>query len=687
MPHIFLDGRLAQQLLPFAKSLLNVLKKDMGILGQKQGWRERVIPSGSESPAAIVRVSSIYNVEKIYISIEEPEIEEEVEELLPIRLFLYTYLYRQYEIPPLLTLGTTDPFEQIMAWGISRDLDSGVVTLSPVNGQDIIDDIKRPSNTTMSAIQVRDISPSTCKSNRDRSEHWVLTEQRWRGIGAADFIEHIRIEMNHDIAYGKVADHDVGDAFPLIQGYRNDYEIVGWGTEGTEPQSFNTDYSYTVYGDTYVSSARHPSIVWNGQLIKNLELWEAGGSFQTKYNTETEEGVWGTVFPYHIDIQDMRAVPLSPDKIIYFNVFSEETMPTRSYGGGGQLGHRTWAETPYHAQSWVPTSNKQCACSHFPAVECNNEQAGGYTGCWVEWQWSIWRCPSSSGTAYSFFFGDEELDTAGDHCYSYYSEPYLGTISYSCANGCWTPPVNPECTATCGSCNAITASITHTYSIGHGPSNLMMLDYDNENEDETFICAWYKESASGSESSYDNVAGRVNSCPGEGDILGYQVRSNGSRFYKMAYKIDGGPVHYVDLANIHKGIEDAYLDFQYWVVQNVRGTECGNISCSQGRVPHALNNGVFGYRVGNISCNVYKDYLLFTCTYEEFTADEGGACDYDDPDMTKWSVFARMVYVIDRETSTVSVFDLLGNDSELMGEEGVYTYDLERPAAIGISGA
>lgn len=215
-----------------------------------------------------------------------------------------------------------------------------------------------------------------------------------------------------------------------IYGFKEDYEKIGYNINAS--YIFNSDNSYIGYYNSFntplvypifICSSRHPSIIFNGGVIKNLELWCIDATHaQIKY-TDSSGNKTGSLL-------DFSASSYQTYK--YFAILS----PNLYIGHSGST-------APYNNTTYVEVT---------PGIYCDT--------CWIEEPLIASQTIHSGG--YSYSFGNYLIDSMGTS--SSINNSYSIIVQYGT--------------------NVLLRYTIHDSII---KSSFKVLNYDNLNIDETFI--------------------------------------------------------------------------------------------------------------------------------------------------------------------------------------------------------
>lgn len=211
------------------------------------------------------------------------------------------------------------------------------------------------------------------------------------------------------------------------------------------------------------------------------------------------------------------------------------------------------------------------------------------------------------------------------------------------------------------------ASCTYTANInwGYTSGKITILDYDNVDVDETFICIYTYYSPG--EYSYGGMLSGTGA-PLYGDLIGYDGQI---RRYKLKYRLNSGSVITIDIC-----------DFVYGsvLVSTGRAYQANPCNCWIVTAPYTYETRTYGTRVSSISCQVTDKYLLYSYTLWDYLgpANENHLNDQDDDSYT---FNKRILGIIDRETGLRTEHEV---DDDLLGNLYTDSFDKEKASAVGL---
>lgn len=256
----------AKLLLPEAERYLHILKEEMGFnkLPQLSRWYRNIDGAGSS-----VFVQSVFGQDLIQVTAAPAEIP--------------TIYLKQEPSAELLFLTYNGGYA---VWKITRDL-TGTVTLTPYlfNILGYVDFFTPYTKRTMSVTQ----------SMPAYNAHTCMIE--------TDLATYI---YNSIINYGAICYVDLPATSSykhVLFGLRNSYEPPAFDPNAT--LEFNTNTAYMAYpraygSDAYVCSSRHNWMMYGGELIKDLEVWQNITAIRVQYMTvgglvQTAKPTWPSV--------------------------------------------------------------------------------------------------------------------------------------------------------------------------------------------------------------------------------------------------------------------------------------------------------------------------------------------------------------------------------------------------------
>ncbi len=444
--------------------------------------------------------------------------------------------------------------------------------------------------------------PSTVKSSSDYSKHRFV-------IADVPVVPGAYLDSNNNYGqYGLYYEKDT-----TWQYFYNGMSS-GW-----QPKDFSPNSSVVweeQWSGGYICSSRHPFQTYpnpsdpeNNLILKNLRFIKtATGVGQIEYDTKDGHQI-GPSFNYSSQ-QHIYAV-LNKDKIIGGDFSTYNTVET---------------DTTTSEQIYDPDGN----CYGNPYYIYSGEYSGGdiYDG---------------------FKFGDVVLDT---------------DIGYFKRWGGSSSKIS------CGCRDKFAYGIITTYwryiSIAGNESMINMMDYDNLNGDETFICFYRKKDGYQTDEKYQQI--------------GYPSRYNGygaigdKAIFWMAYRINNGALVKVEVCSLTSGDYGTYGTLQY-------NDYCPNwgIGCQIPSYPPTNTSGFRGTRMSDVSCQVTSKYIFYSYVLQTYNGPPGTDHWFDD-DNVLWDFSSRILGIIDIATGKRTEHTV--ND-DLLGKLYKDTFDKTKAAAIG----
>lgn len=257
---------------------------------------------------------------------------------------------------------------------------------------------------------------------------------------------------------------------------------------------------------------------------------------------------------------------------------------------------------------------------------------------------------SEGVTGYSFKFGDVFLEYSGYHLIT--TRPYPTQVPMPCEAACtirsyWTSPI---------------------HIIERNNTAPTMIDYDNIEIDETFVCFYY---LNGSFTDYDYVVAfgfrNMSSKVVSGD------RFNGTaREFFIAYRRNGGSLVKIKITQLTQGDTEVY-----------GGTLTASGPCGEfdGFTPDNSSVTDFrGQKIVRVSCKVTEEYMLYTYILLDYTGPPGET-HFSDEDDTNFTFNKRILGIIDIETGKRTEHEV---DDDLLGDLYKDTFDEEKASAVGL---
>lgn len=396
----------------------------------------------------------------------------------------------------------------------------------------------------------------------------------------------------------------------VIVGYRSTYEPEGWSSGGAEV------WNSEVYKSdaNYLCSGRRPFIVdSNGDVLKNLEFWEtAAGVGQIEYDDEDGHKI-GDSFSYSAQ-NDIYAV-LDKDKIIGVDRSSFLTL---------------------NVNTITSVSNPCCSSSV--------------------------NCPTSVGRQlinseeYDYRFGSVTLETI----LGYWFEWNSVLIELPCP--CTNPPVSKAIHP------VVMADRNKYQTSSPNTSEMVIMDYDNINVDETFICFYAKKDGVFWDYNYLYLSGTESNPTA---FNGYWKFDINQRVYWLVYRLNSGTLQRLKICTLDDGAVRTYAAPTY---SCVGPTVCPPTSS------YTQVSGFQGQRIRNVTCQATEKYLLYSYTLQTYNGPLGQQ-HWNDGDDVLWDFDERILGIIDIATGTRTEHEV---NNSLLGDLYKDTFDEEKASAVGL---
>lgn len=385
----------------------------------------------------------------------------------------------------------------------------------------------------------------------------------------------------------------------VIVGLSLHHKPVGWDVDG------NYEWDLTLFdtiGDLYATS-RHPFYIeTDGTVIKNLEVRKTinVNTVQIEYDTKV-----GHQNSSSFDVNGANAVytALSKDKLVYRSSSKQSPFDNQYY------------------DDWVYNTAPGPCCSSSPSADR-----------------AFHREYLSIGM-YKYFFGGVLLE------YVYPSGTNIiwhQNVYFHSYNGC------------------LAKKNDYITRVG---IDLGMMDYDNLNGDNTFICFYWMHRNDGRNFYYIQVFGAGWGGPGGGEYEIYKDENGEGREYWLAYRINGGTLIKVRIASL--------VNSFFWYGHN--------IPCSYW-ITDATGTGFYGDRIRDVTCNITEKYILYSYSIQHWAGGLGTA-HFDDLDDTNWTFEKRILGIIDIKTGTRTEHEV--NDT-LLGDLYKDVFDETAASAVGL---
>ena len=504
-------------------------------------------------------------------------------------------------IPANFLFLITSPTEYA-AWNISRG-SNGVVTLAPKSikfpdMEEVASDIQHCDTKT----RVPFIYPSTVKSNSDYNRHRFAKANV--PIIPGSFGSN---SINRYGSYGYY--YYKGIWYCFYDGIRSCWQPSNFNLNNVERwvnSWFNGEPDYVCsarhFFQTYFETPESTNPEINEIAIKNLEFWRITDT-EGRIEYDTKEGHQiGTTFSGLSVWSDIYGV-LSKDKIIFKD-------PNSNTEDDNQIGTKEYSGTP----------NTNCCDTVLigQGFDLHNIQHLG--GKFIK-------------------FGDVVLDIV-DGRY-------------------WTDDFTYSTIGAPGICSESTEEMDIQGRVErYMPSkNFQLMDYDNLNGDETFIC-FYASQADSARFLIYVVDVR--------NVAYYHIftKNTGTvREFRMAYRTNAGVLVNTLIATLVDGINE---------------TRSNSSPCAY--YDTTTISGFSGIRISDVSCQVTPKYILYSYVKQTYSGPLAEA-HFNDDDNVLWDFNSRTLGIIDIETGKKNEYIV---DDDLLGKKYKDTFDKTKAAAIGL---
>ncbi|MFZ3090027.1 MAG: hypothetical protein WA240_05305 [Nitrospirota bacterium] len=394
-------------------------------------------------------------------------------------------------------------------------------------------------------------------------------------------IQNKKIPSDKFKNYGRLFEVE-GKKYQL--GNRNSFTPTGW--DKNSPLQYNTDLSYFSYPLNYISSGRHNWAYSGDNVIKNLEVWkETDNTYHIRYTTKD-----GVIKGNDLPFSDIYAV-LSPTKVVGISNTSQR-------------------QDEYTLKP-----------GYYRAYLCASRGEEQY---YIESYYSGYRLYQGSGKG--FYFGDVVLS---------YNENEL-VVDFDTGHSQKCPC--PDDSGFYYDTGWLATEIDETTS----SPIFNIKDYDNINEDETFIVMYTKTG----ERNQSKGEGASTQHYGPGVPYNIVWWSGSIRSYHIAYRLKGGDIQQEEISwngYVRKRTKIGTGDICDRLTWNT--TDVLTPTQFQGQAIFNPSSKVFDFNA--------KTYIVYSYSIYDYIGDPETA-NFDSELLSDWRFNKRIVGLIDAETGQKS---------------------------------